>query len=55
VCVCEREREREEESVCISVLEELKEESREEKSIRMRCVCVYVCMRESVCECVRGV
>ena len=32
VCVCERERERE--SVCVSVLKELIEESREDKSIR---------------------
>ena len=34
VCVCEREREIERERECMSVLEELREESRGEKSIR---------------------
>jgi hypothetical protein len=47
VCVCE----------CVSVLEEIREESRGEKSIRLSgvCVCVGVRGRECVYECVREV
>ena len=35
--------------MCMSVLEELREESREEKSIRLRCVCVCVGVRGREC------
>jgi hypothetical protein len=42
--------------MCVRVLEELREESREEKSIRLSgvCVCVGVRGRGCVYECVRG-
>ena len=42
--------------MCMSVLEEFREEGSEEKSIRKGvCVFVWVCEEESVCECVRRV
>jgi hypothetical protein len=43
--------------VCMSVLEELREESRRKKRIRLSGVCVCVGVRggECVYECVRGV
>ena len=46
MCVCVGVRGRE--GVCVSVLEELREESRKEKSIRKSGMCVCVCVRESV-------
>ena len=40
----------------MSVLEKLREECREEKCIRKRCVCVCIGVRgKSVCECVGGI
>ena len=40
---------------CVSVLEELREESKGEKSIRQSGVCLFGCERKRVCVSVRGV